>query len=492
MQLTPNKKLSVLNIGVKANTPSGFRPPVISIARDDRKEIDLQGYNSLTRPLIAGRGRLKNRQKKDFARYFGVGPKECCFIVLKTPTFDNYQIMFVYPARLEPLEAMQRLYQTGGGALPAGLPDVLAASLVFWSMMDESLDDRMQGWIGGIFADCTRRFFDLMAGDEEVSGLEALLLEEFLDKPVGRDGTYELSDFDMVRFVCQVGEWLWRHPLVFHDDAPDELVAVLNSLAWIWLMARQANSIEFRGELIPVVQPVRAMAWALFNGVAGLRPPQGALSFLLAAGLPQFVEPEGRSSIKITSLDHLDTEKFINEVEEEAGWTARRLEITDLGDRVDAVKSLVQDGIDHCRLEAEARGQSYIVQLPDGHPARQPGYDRVRIFHFLHEELGETMLYAFERKRGLMFTGAWFPQLDRIDGGLLTGGDLLTGIAELTVAGIWRDLVVEENGVLRPTSSEVREWRWPDEPVSKSGLAVTNWVLQPLQEVLANDSESAV
>lgn len=110
MQLTPNKKLSVLNIGIKANTPSGFRPPVISIARDDRKEIDLRGYTSLTRPLIAGRGRLKNRQKKDFARYFGVSPKECRFTVLKTPTFDNYQIMFVYPARLEPLEAMQRLY----------------------------------------------------------------------------------------------------------------------------------------------------------------------------------------------------------------------------------------------------------------------------------------------------------------------------------------------------------------------------------------------
>jgi hypothetical protein len=393
---------------------------------------------------------------------------------------------------------MQRLYQyLDREDVPTKLPDALAAAVVFWSVMDESLDDSTQRWIGGIFGDCTLRFLDLMAEDEEASELELLLLEDFLGKQphIDRIETtavdYDVSSFDIVRLVCLVGEWLWSHPIVFHDNDPDDLVRLLGSLAWTHLIASRASSIKFMGELIPVSQPIRPIVWSLFNVVASLRPPQGTLSFLLATGLPQFVEPKGRQPIKITSLDHYDTEQFINEVEEEARWAGRRLELADLQERVEAIKSLVQDGIDYRHLEPDPRGQQYIVRLPDDHPARQPGYDQVRIFHYLDQELGETVLYAFEGNRGLMFTGAWFPKLDRIDGGLLIDGDLLLGIGDLTVAGIWRDLVVEAEAVLSPTSNGVREWGLLDKTGKARGLAVTIWVLQPLKEALASETATS-
>jgi hypothetical protein len=204
---------------------------------------------------------------------------------------------------------MQRLYQyLDREDVPTKLPDALAAAVVFWSVMDESLDDRTQRWIGGIFGDCTLRFLDLMAEDEEASELELLLLEDFLGKQphIDRIETtavdYDVSSFDIVRLVCLVGEWLWSHPIVFHDNDPDDLVRLLGSLAWTHLIASRASSIKFMGELIPVSQPIRPIVWSLFNVVASLRPPQGTLSFLLATGLPQFVEPKApRSTTMIPS-----------------------------------------------------------------------------------------------------------------------------------------------------------------------------------------------
>ncbi len=508
---------SILEFGpADGNTPSRHRLPVVSILRNAPGPVNLNEPSFLTHGLFAGHRQPNREQQRRFAARFGSSPDKCRLVVLATPTSEACQVIFAYPRKSSPLEAMGEIFADATEHSRPSPPLLLAAAIVFGANMSSSLDVDRQQWAGHVFSQRAGAFFDRMNSDEPICFIEDFLLKKVLGDGIvdDSDGSLALSDFDLVNFACEIGRLLWLHPIRFPEDTPPEVEQTLGGLAWAHLVASNARSLTCGQDRIAVHQPVRTTAWFHFNQIAACDPPPGALSFLLANGLPA-VDAKALQAPKqtIRTFDQATSTDMILEMETAATSAGYLAVLPDPARRAKLIDALVLDGQHHRRLKVDSAGSRYIVNLPKWGLPRRLGYERIRLFCFFIERFGEVVLYAFEGQEGVLgpiWTGAW--EVSRS----ITGDELSDEIKtdagtalEIAVMGLWRDIMVADTAAVPLTTpaakgkAEVRTWGSPEEAAliqtgqidltearwHAQGLAITSWILAPAAEQLAAQGE---